>query len=116
MAKVLILGGGFAGIEAAIFLRKENHDVTLISNREYMYIFPTSIWIPVGITSFDGVYALSAVHGFKWYKDAVTKIDVENKQIVCENETYGDYDYLVVAMEKPGAKMGEQALDMMDVF
>ena len=102
MAKVLILGGGFAGVEAAIFLRKEHHEVSLISDREYMFIFPTSIWVPVGIASFDDVCIplaeLSAVHGFTWHKDAVTKIDVENRQVICENKTYGDYDYLIIAM------------------
>ncbi len=102
MAKILILGGGFAGVEAAIFARKEHHEVTLISDREYMFIFPTSIWVPVGITTFDDVCIsldeLSAVHGFRWHKDAVTKIDVKNKQVICENDTYGDYDYLVIAM------------------
>ena len=35
MANVLILGGGFAGVEAAIYLRKNNIDVTLVSNRDY---------------------------------------------------------------------------------
>ncbi len=102
MAKVLILGGGFAGVEAAIFLRKSNHEVTLISDREYMFIFPTSIWVPVGISSFDDVCIpldeLSQVHGFTWHKDAVTKIDIENKKVLCENGEYGDYDYLVIAM------------------
>ena len=45
--KVLVLGGGFAGLEAAIFLRKEEYDVTLVSERDYFYIYPTSIWVPV---------------------------------------------------------------------
>ena len=102
MAKVLILGGGFAGVEAAIFLRKEQHEVTLISDREYMFIFPTSIWVPVGITSFDDVCIpldeLSKVHGFTWYKDAVKKIDIDAKTVLCEENSYGDYDYLVIAM------------------
>ena len=49
MAKsVLVLGGGFAGVESAIFLRKNGMDVTLVSDRDYFYIYPTSIWIPTG--------------------------------------------------------------------
>ena len=102
MAKVLVLGGGFAGVEAAIFLRKNNHEVTLISDREYMFIFPTSIWVPVGIASFDDVCIplseLSAVHGFSWHLDSVTHIDVKDKKISCEKGTYSDYDYLIIAM------------------
>ena len=38
MANVLILGGGFAGVEAAIYLRKNGIGVTLISDRDYFYI------------------------------------------------------------------------------
>jgi len=53
--KVLVLGGGFAGLEAAIFLRKEGLDVTMISNREYFYIYPTSIWIPTGEQKFEDI-------------------------------------------------------------
>ena len=39
MKKVLILGGGFAGIQTAIELQKKNKfEVTLISERDYLYI------------------------------------------------------------------------------
>jgi len=43
MKNVLIFGGGFAGVEAAIYLRKANYDVTLVSDREYVYIYPISL-------------------------------------------------------------------------
>ena len=46
MKKIVVLGGGFAGLEAAIYLKKENFDVTLVSDRDFFYIYPTSIWIP----------------------------------------------------------------------
>ena len=38
--RVTILDGGFAGIEAAIHLRKKGIEVTLISYRDYLYIYP----------------------------------------------------------------------------
>ncbi len=38
MKKVLVLGGGFAGLEAAIFLRKNDYDMTLVSHRDYFYL------------------------------------------------------------------------------
>jgi len=44
--KVLILGGGIAGVEAAIQLRKKGFEVSLISNRDFLYVYPISIWIP----------------------------------------------------------------------
>jgi len=66
--KILILGGGFAGLEAAIKLRKYKHEVTLISERDYMFIYPVSIWIPVGKRSFEdtklSLSEMSKIHGF----------------------------------------------------
>ncbi len=39
MKSVLILGGGFAGVEAGIFLKKGGFDVTLVSDRDYLYMY-----------------------------------------------------------------------------
>jgi len=101
--KVLILGGGFAGVECAIFLKKEGiKDVTLISNRDYFYIFPTSIWIPTGESKFEDMCVpldeLSKAHGFELIIDDVEQILSKENKVVCKNQTIDDYEYLVVAM------------------
>ena len=99
--KVLILGGGFAGLEAAIFLRKNNIDVTMICNRDYFYIFPTSIWIPTGEATFEDTCVdlkeLSKVHKFELIIDEVTKIKSKENIVKTTNSEY-NYEYLVVAM------------------
>jgi sulfide:quinone oxidoreductase len=99
--KVLILGGGFAGVEAAIFLRKEGHSVTLISDRDYFYIYPTSIWIPTGEATFEEtsipLAELSEAHGFELIVDRVTEIHSKEYRVVCENGTY-ECEYLVIAI------------------
>jgi sulfide:quinone oxidoreductase len=101
MKKVLILGGGFAGVETAIFLRKENFDVTLISNRDYFYIYPISIWIPTGDNKFKDVCVpledLSKAHGFKLIIDEVEQIISKEKKVICKNGTYKS-EYLVIAI------------------
>lgn len=101
MAKILILGGGFAGIETAIYLKKDNHDVTLISDRDYLYVYPTSIWIPTGESSFEDVCIpladLQKVHNFNLIIDSVESIKAKEKKVYCKNSTY-DFEYLVVAM------------------
>ncbi|WP_297483990.1 FAD-dependent oxidoreductase [Sulfurimonas sp.] len=101
MKKVLILGGGFAGVEAAIFLRKEGFSVTLISNRDYFYIYPTSIWIPTGESKFEDICVplkdLQKAHGFELIIDEVTAIKSKENKVYCAKETY-EYEYLVVAM------------------
>ncbi|MEA3522664.1 MAG: FAD-dependent oxidoreductase [Campylobacterota bacterium] len=103
MKKVLILGGGFAGVEAAIFLRKENYDVTLVSNRDYFYIYPTSIWVPTKEVEFEDVCidlkALQKAHGFTLIIDEVTAIRSKQNEITLKKAgIVNEYDYLVVAM------------------
>ncbi len=99
--KILILGGGFAGLEAAIFLRKYGHEVTLISNRDYFYIYPTSIWIPTGEAEFEDICVpldeLSKAHGFELVIDEVTKIESKKRVVECKNATYS-CEFLVIAI------------------
>ncbi len=102
MKKVLVLGGGFAGIESAIFLRKEGFDVTLVSDRDYFYIYPTSIWIPTGESSFEDICVpleeLAKAHGFELVVDSVEKILAKQNKVVCSKGEHTQWDYLVVAI------------------
>lgn len=103
MAKVLVLGGGFAGVEAAIYLRKQELDVTLVSDRDYFYIYPTSIWIPTGEVTKEDVSVpldkLAFAHGFKVIVDPVTKIEAKAKKITLQSgRVLNEYDYIVVAL------------------
>jgi len=103
MAKVLVLGGGFAGVEAAIYLRKNDMDVTLLSDRDYFYIYPTSIWIPTSDTSVEDVSVpldkLAMAHGFKLIVDPVKKFEAKKKKVTLESSrVLDDYDYIVVAL------------------
>jgi sulfide:quinone oxidoreductase len=99
--KILILGGGFAGVEAAIFLRKEDFKVTLISNRDYFYIYPTSIWIPTGEATMEDVSIplqdIASAHGFELIIDDVKEIKTKENKVICENENF-EYEFLVIAM------------------
>jgi len=83
MNHFLILGGGFAGVEAAIKLRKNGYKVTLVSERDYLFIYPISIWIPVKGISFEDskmpLVDLQKKHGFNLIIDSVESIDAEDK-------------------------------------
>jgi len=103
LKKVLILGGGFAGIDTAIHLRKENYDVTLVSDRDYFYIYPTSIWVPTRAAGFDDVcldlVELEKAHGFKLVVDGVKQIEAAKKGITLQSgNVLKDYDTLVIAI------------------
>ncbi|WP_292657128.1 FAD-dependent oxidoreductase [Nitratifractor sp.] len=99
--KVLILGGGFAGVEAAIFLRKEGYSVTLVSDRDYFYIYPTSIWIPTGEAQFEDICVplkeLQAAHGFDLVIDEITEIVSKEHRAIGKNGIY-EGEYLVIAI------------------
>ena len=103
MKKVLVLGGGFAGVDAASHLRKMNYDVTLVSDRDYFYIYPTSIWIPTHESEFQDVCVdlneLQRAHGFYLVIDEVTSISkADNSVTLKSGKIINDYDYLVIAM------------------
>lgn len=107
-ASVLVLGGGFAGVESAIQLRKLGHHVTLVSNRDYLFVYPISIWIPVKKKTSEQVKinldTLSKKHGFSLVIDKVEQI-ISAKNIVKLSSSEINYGYLVVAIGMSKVKM-----------
>ncbi|MBL7968136.1 MAG: FAD-dependent oxidoreductase [Prolixibacteraceae bacterium] len=101
MKRVLILGGGFAGIQTAIELQKSGRfQVTLVSDRDYLYLYPISIWVPVRLKDFNDVKLplakIQKKYPFEVIVDSVKQIVSAENKVVCENQTM-TYDYLVVA-------------------
>jgi sulfide:quinone oxidoreductase len=101
--KVLVLGGGFAGVEAAIYLKKQDLDVTLVSDRDYFYIYPTSIWIPTGEATREDVSVpldkLAMKHGFQLIIDPVTQLEAKSKKVTLQSgRVLEGYTYIVVAL------------------
>lgn len=101
MKKVVILGGGFGGVQAAIELQKsKKFEVTLVSDRDYMYLYPLSIWIPVrSIHEKKAQIPLEKIsnkHGFNLIIDKVTGIKATENRVELATQTLA-YDYLVVA-------------------
>jgi len=101
MKKVLILGGGFAGIQSAIELQKSGKfEVTLVSDRDYLYLYPISIWIPVHQAEFNDVKVpLSDIQKkfkFEVIVDTVKNIQAAQRKVVCGSREL-TYDYLIVA-------------------
>ncbi len=101
MKNVLILGGGFAGVQTAIELQKKGQfEVTLVSDRDYLYLYPISIWVPVRIKEFDEVKvplaSIQKKYPFRVIIDKVTGISAADKTVTCENQIL-TFDYLVIA-------------------
>ncbi|WP_457623936.1 NAD(P)/FAD-dependent oxidoreductase [Persephonella sp.] len=101
MKKVLVLGGGIGGVEAAIALKKEGFDVQLVSDRDFLFVYPISIWIPTGEISPDRVKIplseISKAHGIKLHHGKVKQIKPDT--VILEDGTeLKDFDYMVVAI------------------
>ncbi|HLP15257.1 MAG TPA: FAD-dependent oxidoreductase [Bacteroidota bacterium] len=108
MKNVVIVGGGFAGVQAAIELQKtKTFIVTLISDREYLFLYPTSIWIPTRAATFDdskiSLHEIRRAHGFNLVIDTVNEIRSAQNTVMGAAAVY-PYDYLIVAMG--AGKMG----------
>ena len=101
MKRILILGGGFAGIQTAIELQKSRKfEVTLVSDRDFLYIYPISIWVPVRHAEFEDVKVplekILKEYPFNLVIDKVKEIHANAHTVVCETQELS-YDYLVVA-------------------
>ncbi|WP_242338865.1 MULTISPECIES: NAD(P)/FAD-dependent oxidoreductase [Anaeromyxobacter] len=98
---VLVLGGGFAGLESAIQFRRRGYDVTLVTERPYLFIYPTSIWIPTGESRFeDACLDLETVareRGFRLVVGRVDAVDGAAKRATVGTQTY-TADHLVLAL------------------
>ena len=91
-----------------------NYDVTLVSNREYFYIFPTSIWVPTHESEFKDVCVdlkeLQTAHGFNLIIDEVTEINAKENAVTLQSgEVLSDHDYLIIAMG--ASKMKHKGLE-----
>lgn len=97
---IVVLGGGFAGVESIFHLSKLGHKVTLVSDRDYCFIYPISIWIPVGKIKFNDVKLpladLQKVHNFDLIIDKVESIVSKENRVVLSKQTI-EYDYLIIA-------------------
>lgn len=103
MKRAVVLGGGIAGVEAAISLRKKHVDVELVSDRDYLFVYPLAIWIPTGERSFDRTSIrladIAKAHGFSVTFDEVTEIDGADRSYTLKQRgKRQDFDYLIIAL------------------
>jgi sulfide:quinone oxidoreductase len=105
MERVLVLGGGIGGVETAFAHSVKAFDVELISDRDYLWIYPISIWIPTKeITPEECKIPLKEIaerNNFQFTKAKVKEIRSKEKKVIVE---YDDgrteektYDRLVIA-------------------
>jgi len=105
---IVVLGGGFGGAETVFRFKNLGYKVTLISNREYVFIYPISIWIPVNKLKFKdaqiSLKELQKANDFDLIIDEVTAIKSKTNKVILTNGEV-EYDYLVVALGSGKVKL-----------
>jgi len=102
--KVLVLGGNFGGLTAALAVQRElegDVDVTVVSASDYFLFTPSLIWLPFGKRdraeiTFPIAPTLES-HGIDFVHAAATDVDPNAKKVTVEGGRELDYDYLVIA-------------------
>lgn len=101
-SRIVVVGGGFAGLESAFLLRAklgERADITLVSDRDRFLFKPNTIYIPFGGSEESLVIPLEQPTGkqaIRLVKGSFESLDKEHR-VVRAGEQELAYDYLVLA-------------------
>src|SRR5687768_13679020 len=134
-ARVVIVGGGFAGIEAAKALRYANADVTLVDRSNHFVFQPLLYQVATGALAPSDIsvpirWVLRSVRNVTVLAATVTSIDKEQRAVQLSNGSQLPYDYLVLGAGSrhayfghdewepyaPGLKTLEDALEVRNRF
>lgn len=104
MSKVVVVGSGFAGHTAALYLRKwltPEHQVTVISAQPFFQFTPSLVWVGVGHMNVEATqFLLEPVYRKKqisFIHDMVIEVNVEAKSVLLKSGKTVAYDYLILA-------------------
>lgn len=103
MAKVIVIGGSFAGLTGALEAKRKlgsGHQVTLISKTEDFVYIPSLIWVPFGWREIKDISIpikpILDKAGVEFVHDGVTQVLAEDKKVATAASGEYDYDYLLV--------------------
>jgi NADH:ubiquinone reductase (H+-translocating) len=100
-ARVLVVGGGFAGLSAMEALTRTDARVTLVDRNPYSTFQPLLYQVATaGLTSADVAYPLAAVtrrHRARFRRGELAGIDPAARLALLADGTKIDYDYLILA-------------------
>ncbi len=109
MAKIVVLGAGFAGHTAALYLGSKlgmQHEVTVVNKYDIFGFVPSWVWVGVGhMKPEQTTFELAPVYkrmNVNFVHASVTEVHPDDQYIVAEKDgskesVRVDYDYLVIA-------------------
>src|ERR1700678_4065120 len=100
--RVVIVGGGFAGLYAAQALRREQVAVTLLDRRNFHLFQPLLYQVATGALSPGEIasplrYVLNRQKNTRVLLGEVNDIDVDTKEVILTDESRVPYDTLILA-------------------
>ncbi len=99
--RIVIVGGGFAGVKSALELSKNpDLSVTLISDKDHFLYYPSLYATATGGTHLESVVPLTKIfrnHSVKLVIDTIERFDPTRKVVASKRHDY-QYDTLVLAL------------------
>lgn len=103
--RIVILGGGFGGINAAIKLKKllqhTEHKITIVSQSNKFCFRPSLVWVPFDERKVDEITLpledFMKKEGIEFLVQQVVRVEPGDNRVLLEDHDSIQYDYLLIA-------------------